>query len=102
MASDGGLLLIYRPRGDERLSWPGQKKIGLREGLVIVGIKLQGVIRTKVKSKGRLICIALYYELFVSVAQVWHVLTRDHTVLRDTYIYIHNCNEPYLPLLAAV
>jgi len=32
-------------------------------------------------------------------AQVWHVLTRDHTVLPATRTFIHKWNEPYLPLL---
>jgi len=33
-------------------------------------------------------------------AQVWHVLTRDHTVLPATHTFIHKWNEPYLPLTA--
>jgi len=32
-------------------------------------------------------------------AQVWHVITRDHTVLCATHTFIHKWNEPYLPLL---
>ena len=32
-------------------------------------------------------------------AQVWHVLTRDHTVLPATHPFIHKWNEPYLSLL---
>jgi len=32
-------------------------------------------------------------------AQVWHVLTRDHTVLPAIHTFIHKWNEPYLPLL---
>jgi len=31
--------------------------------------------------------------------QVWHMLTRDHTVLPANHMLIHNQNEPYLPLL---
>jgi len=31
-------------------------------------------------------------------AQVWHVLTRDHTVLPATDTFIHRWNEQYLPL----
>jgi len=34
-------------------------------------------------------------------AQVWHVLTRDRTVLPATHTFIHEWNEPYLPLLPA-
>jgi len=32
--------------------------------------------------------------------QVWHAFSRDHTVLPAThaYMYIHECNETYLPL----
>jgi len=30
---------------------------------------------------------------------LWHVLTRDHTVLPATHTFIHNWSEPYLPLL---
>ena len=43
-----------------------------------------------------------YYELmnYSSLgAQVWHVITRDHTVLCATHTFIHKWNEPYLPLL---
>ena len=45
--------------------------------------------------------IALYYEKLISKAlrYVWHVLTRDHTVLPATHMFIHKWNEPYLPLL---
>jgi len=32
-------------------------------------------------------------------AQVWPVLTNDHTVLPATDTFIHKWNEPYLPLL---
>ena len=32
-------------------------------------------------------------------AQIWYVLTRDHTVLPATHTFIHKWNEPYLPLL---
>jgi len=34
-----------------------------------------------------------YYELLISI-QVWHVLTRDHTVLTATHTFIHKWNEP--------
>ena len=30
---------------------------------------------------------------------IWHVLTRDHTVLPDIHTFIHKWNQPYLPLL---
>jgi len=31
--------------------------------------------------------------------KVWHVLTRDHTILPATSTFIHKGNEPYLPFL---
>ena len=31
-------------------------------------------------------------------AQVWHVLTRDHTVLLATHTFIHKWKQPHLPL----
>jgi len=30
--------------------------------------------------------------------QVWHALSMDHTVLPATHAFIHEWNEPYLPL----
>jgi len=30
--------------------------------------------------------------------QVWHALSRDLTVLAATHAFIHEYNEPYLPL----
>jgi len=35
----------------------------------------------------------------LSGAHVWHMLTRDYTVLPATHMFIHRWNEPYLPLL---
>jgi len=43
-------------------------------------------------------CTALIMGYSSLGAQVWHVLTRDHTVLPATYTFIHKWNEPYLPL----
>ena len=56
---------------------------------------------SKSKVKYTLFCIALYHDSSPKVqsAQVWHVLTRDHTVLPATHTFIHKWNEPYLPLL---
>ena len=42
---------------------------------------------------------ALSWETHLWSAQVWHVLTRVHTVLRVTRTFIHKWNKPYLPLL---
>ena len=33
--------------------------------------------------------------------QVWHMLTRNHTVLPDTHMFINKWNEPYMPLLSS-
>ena len=50
--------------------------------------------------KGRkLICIALIMSHASLSAQVWHVLTRDHTVLPATHTCIHKWNEPYMSLI---
>ena len=51
-----------------------------------------------VHTKGSLICIVLYYEVLISKV-LWYgtVLTRDHTVLPATHMFIHKWNE-YLPL----
>jgi len=35
---------------------------------------------------------------YVSSTHIWHMLTRDHTVLRHTHTLIHAWNELYLPL----
>jgi len=35
----------------------------------------------------------------LSSAQIWNVLTTDHTVLPVTQTFIHKWNEPYQPLL---
>ena len=52
-------------------------------------------------SKVSKVTVDLYSESATCLydAQVWHVLTRDHTVLPATLILIHKWNEPYLPLL---
>ena len=38
-------------------------------------------------------------ETRLQSTQVWHVLTRDHTVLPASHKFIHKWNEPYLSLL---
>jgi len=44
-----------------------------------------------------------YYELLISLGiEVWHVLTRDHTVLPATHMFIHTWNETYLLLTPAI
>ena len=48
--------------------------------------------------KRKPICIALITSYPSLGAQLWHVLTRDHTVLPATHTFIHKWNEPYLPL----
>jgi len=42
---------------------------------------------------------ALYWVTHLQFSQVWHVLTRDHTVLTAIRTFIYKWNEPYLPLL---
>jgi len=49
--------------------------------------------------KRKPICTVLIMSYSSPGAQVWHVLTRDHTVLPATHAFIHKWNEPYLPLL---
>jgi len=44
-------------------------------------------------------CVVLIMSYSSLGDQVWHVLTRDHTVLPATHTFIHKCYEPYLPLL---
>ena len=42
--------------------------------------------------------IALYYEKLISKALwygMWHVLTRDHTILPATHTFFDKWNEPY-------
>ena len=46
-------------------------------------------------------CMELIMSYSSLGAHVWHVLTRDHAVLPATDTFIHNWNEPYLPLLPA-
>jgi len=41
----------------------------------------------------------LSWETHLQSIQVWHVLTRDYTVLPVIHTFIHKSNEPYLPLL---
>jgi len=48
------------------------------------------------KGKGNL-CIALIMSYSSLGAQVWHVLTRDHTVLPLTHTFIHKWDEACLP-----
>jgi len=46
------------------------------------------------------VSVDLYSALYRLISNVWHVLTRDHTVLPVTHTaFIHKWNEPYLPLL---
>jgi len=44
--------------------------------------------------KGSLICIVLIMSYSSLGAQVWHVLTRDHTVLPATHTFVDKWNEP--------
>jgi len=47
------------------------------------------------KSKVKLqICLALYYDIHLEVAPVWHVLTKDHKFYLPPPPIIHKWNEP--------
>jgi len=44
-------------------------------------------------------CTAVVISYSSVITQVWHVLTRNDTVLPATHTFVHKWNEPYLPLL---
>jgi len=49
--------------------------------------------------KSREFIVSHFYRItLLQSAQVWHVLTMDHTVLPATHMFIHKRNEPYLPV----
>ena len=65
-------------------------------GLPFPKVSLLGYTCIKIKETYLNIMLIMSYSSLG--AEVWHVLTRNHTVVPATHTFIHKWNEPCLPL----